>query len=56
MIKRYAIAIAAALVAVAFQTVSAQPESGFVAGEKASQERIRVASEGLANPERGFRS
>ena len=28
---------------------------GFVAGEKATGERIRVATEGLANPERGFR-
>lgn len=52
MIRKYAIAVAAAVIAVAFQTVSAQPESGFIAGAKASQERIRVASEGLANPER----
>ena len=55
MIRKYAIAVAAAVIAVAFQTVSAQPKSGFIAGAKASQERIRVASEGLANPERGFR-
>ena len=55
MIKKYAITIAAAFIAVAFQIVSAQPKSDFIAGEKASQERIRVASDGLANPERGFR-
>lgn len=52
MIKKYAIMIAAAFFAVAFQTVSAQPKTGFIAGAKATQERIRVASEGLANPER----
>lgn len=29
--------------------------TGFIGGEKATGERIRVATEGLANPERGFR-
>ena len=36
MIKKYAMAIAAAFIAVAFQTVSAQPKSGIIAGAKAS--------------------
>lgn len=43
------------LAVLAFHSVSAQSNGGHIAGEKASQERIRVASEGLANPERGFR-
>ena len=45
----------AALAVLAFHTASAQPKGGYIAGEKASQERIRVATKGLANPERGFR-
>ena len=45
----------AALAVLAFHAASAQPKGGYIAGEKASQERIRVATKGLANPERGFR-
>ena len=47
--------LAFVLSALAFHFAAAQPGTGFVAGEKASQERIRVSTEGIANPERGFR-
>lgn len=41
-----------------FMTGSSLPtmlKNGYVGGEKATQKRIRVATQGLANPERGFR-
>lgn len=37
------------------KTANNIPASGIIGGGKATGERIRVASEGMANPERGFR-